>query len=199
MNRPAFVISSAYEADIGAHVFPTFKYRRVKEALLERGLAGPEAFTEPVERDASLLRLAHDPVYLQDLFALRRTRGTLDSELPITAEIVRWFELAAYGTVTATELALDGGGAMHIGGGFHHAFADHAPAARPFLHLGATSAYVGDNADLVMSAEALDLVNIRLLALIKALRSFALNWADLPALGFTHLQAAQPTTVGKRA
>ncbi len=80
-----------------------------------------------------------------------------------------------------------------------HAFADRAPAARPFLHLGATSAYIGDNADLLISRDALALVEQRLLATIAALASFAERWADEPTLGHTHLQPAQPTTVGKRA
>jgi adenylosuccinate lyase len=80
-----------------------------------------------------------------------------------------------------------------------HAFAERAPAARPYLHLGATSAYVGDNADLVILAEALALVERKLLALIAALGDFARRWAELPTLGHTHFQPAQPTTVGKRA
>ncbi|MEJ2188742.1 MAG: adenylosuccinate lyase [Acidobacteriota bacterium] len=79
------------------------------------------------------------------------------------------------------------------------AFADHAPAAKPFLHLGATSAFVGDNADLVIARDALDLVITRLLAVAATLASFADKWADEPALGMTHFQPAQPTTVGKRA
>jgi len=80
-----------------------------------------------------------------------------------------------------------------------HAFADRAPAARPFLHLGATSAFVTDNADLVIARQALDLVERRLLAVVAALAGFARRWADEPALGHTHFQPAQPTTVGKRA
>jgi adenylosuccinate lyase len=79
------------------------------------------------------------------------------------------------------------------------AFADRAPAARPILHLGATSAYVGDNADLIITRDALDLVRTRLLAVISALAVFAEKWAEEPALGMTHFQPAQPTTVGKRA
>jgi adenylosuccinate lyase len=79
------------------------------------------------------------------------------------------------------------------------AFADRAPAARPILHLGATSAFVGDNADLVITRDALDLVTTRVLAVIEALATFAEKWADEPALGMTHFQPAQPTTVGKRA
>ena len=79
------------------------------------------------------------------------------------------------------------------------AFADRAPAARPILHLGATSAYVGDNADLIITRDALDLVITRVLAVIAALAAFAEKWADEPTLGMTHFQPAQPTTVGKRA
>ncbi len=80
-----------------------------------------------------------------------------------------------------------------------HAFSDRAPAARPFIHLGATSAFVGDNTDLLISADSLDLVIRRLLAVVASLAAFAERWADEPALGLTHLQPAQPTTVGKRA
>jgi len=79
------------------------------------------------------------------------------------------------------------------------AFADRAPSAKPILHLGATSAFVGDNAELVITRDALDLVIARVLAVIDALARFAGEWADEPALGMTHFQPAQPTTVGKRA
>jgi adenylosuccinate lyase len=79
------------------------------------------------------------------------------------------------------------------------AFADRAPAAKPILHLGATSAYVGDNADLIITRDALDLVITRVLAVIAALAAFARKWADEPTLGMTHFQPAQPTTIGKRA
>jgi len=80
-----------------------------------------------------------------------------------------------------------------------HAYADRAPAARPWLHLGATSAFVGDNADLVVMAEAMELVERRLLAVLSSLSGFADRWAAEPCLGHTHFQPAQPTTVGKRA
>ena len=79
------------------------------------------------------------------------------------------------------------------------AFADHAPAAKPILHLGATSAFIGDNAELIITRDALDLVTRRLLAAVAALADFAERWADEPTLGMTHFQPAQPTTVGKRA
>jgi adenylosuccinate lyase len=74
-----------------------------------------------------------------------------------------------------------------------------APEARGCIHLGATSAFVGDNADLIRHREALDLVRRRLLAAVAALADFAAEHRDVPTLGYTHLQPAQPTTVGKRA
>jgi len=80
-----------------------------------------------------------------------------------------------------------------------HAFADRAPAARPILHLGATSCFVGDNAELLLSAQALRLVEVRLISVLRNLGEFAEKWADEPVLGHTHFQPAQPTTVGKRA
>jgi adenylosuccinate lyase len=80
-----------------------------------------------------------------------------------------------------------------------HALGDVAPAARGVLHLGATSAFVGDNADLLLIREALRLLGRRTVRVIGRLAAFARKWRDLPCLGFTHFQAAQPTTVGKRA
>ena len=80
-----------------------------------------------------------------------------------------------------------------------HAFADVAPAARPFIHLGATSAYVSDNSDLILMRRAMRLVRDRAIRVLRALAAFAREWRDEPTLGSTHLQPAQPTTVGKRA
>lgn len=80
-----------------------------------------------------------------------------------------------------------------------HLFGEVAPAAKGVIHLGATSAYITDNTELIQHREALRLVLRRLLACIAALASFARRWRDLPTLGYTHFQPAQPTTVGKRA
>jgi adenylosuccinate lyase len=80
-----------------------------------------------------------------------------------------------------------------------HHFGEMAPAARPFIHLGATSAFVTDNTELMQQRAALELVRRRLLASIAALADFARRYRDLPTLGFTHFQPAQPTTVGRRA
>jgi adenylosuccinate lyase len=80
-----------------------------------------------------------------------------------------------------------------------HHFGEQAPAARPFLHLGATSAYVTDNADLLVIRDAFRLLLGRLLAVLGALDRFAVQHAGLPCLAYTHFQPAQLTTVGKRA
>lgn len=80
-----------------------------------------------------------------------------------------------------------------------HLFGDDAPEARGIIHLGATSAFIGDNTDLILHREALQLVRNRLVRCIEALATFAEKHADLPTLAYTHFQPAQPTTVGKRA
>jgi adenylosuccinate lyase len=80
-----------------------------------------------------------------------------------------------------------------------HAFGDAAPVARGIIHLGATSMDVVDNADLLLMREALALLVGRLVAVVRVLADFCEQHADLPTLGFTHLQPAQLTTVGKRA
>ena len=78
-------------------------------------------------------------------------------------------------------------------------FAAVCPLAKPIIHLGATSAFVGDNTDLIQMREACRVLLARLAALIRVLRGFALDHADCATLGFTHFQPAQLTTVGKRA
>jgi adenylosuccinate lyase len=80
-----------------------------------------------------------------------------------------------------------------------HLFGDVAPAAKGIIHLGATSAYIGDNTDLILHREGLGLIRDRLVRCIARLADFAAEYRDLPTLGFTHFQPAQPTTVGKRA
>ena len=79
------------------------------------------------------------------------------------------------------------------------ALAEAAPAAGPFLHLGATSCYVTDNADLIVLRQGADLLVDRAAGVVAALAAFARTHRELPCLGHTHFQPAQPTTVGKRA
>jgi len=80
-----------------------------------------------------------------------------------------------------------------------HVFARICPLAAPIIHLGATSCYVGDNTDLITIRDGLDILLPKLATCIYHLAKFAGNYKDLPTLGFTHLQPAQLTTVGKRA
>ncbi len=80
-----------------------------------------------------------------------------------------------------------------------YAYGKQCPKAEGIIHLGATSCYVGDNADLICYYEALKIVEQKLASVIFNLKKFANKYKDLPTLGYTHLQPAQPTTVGKRA
>jgi adenylosuccinate lyase len=80
-----------------------------------------------------------------------------------------------------------------------HAFGDVCPVARPIIHWGATSCCVTDNTDLILFREAMEMVRARLVSVIDSLAKFARQYRDVACLGLTHLQPAQPTTVGKRA
>ena len=80
-----------------------------------------------------------------------------------------------------------------------HAYGDQCPEARPIIHWGATSCYVTDNTDLLLLREGLQMIARRTAGVIDSLAEFAARHRDLPCLGFTHFQPAQPTTVGKRA
>lgn len=80
-----------------------------------------------------------------------------------------------------------------------YAFGVQCPKARPIIHLGATSCYVGDNTDIIIMTEALKIVRNKLVGVIRVLSDFAAKYKALPTLAFTHFQPAQPTTVGKRA
>lgn len=80
-----------------------------------------------------------------------------------------------------------------------YAYGQQCPNAKGIIHLGATSCYVGDNTDLIIMHEALELVKKKIINVLAELEKFALKYKDLPCLAFTHFQPAQPTTVGKRA
>lgn len=80
-----------------------------------------------------------------------------------------------------------------------HAFGEQCPKAKPIIHLGATSCYVGDNTDIILMKSALLLIKKLLINAIYNLSRFADQYKDLPCLAYTHFQAAQPTTMGKRA
>ncbi|MEZ4648255.1 MAG: histone deacetylase [Candidatus Eisenbacteria bacterium] len=112
--------------DIGPHVFPTEKYDLIAEALrrdlgVEKArIHGWEALTE-----ADLARV-HTPQYLSDLYHARISPATESSELPVTQTIIQGFQRMAGGSLAAARLARRHGVGFHVGGGFHHAFADHA-------------------------------------------------------------------------
>ena len=80
-----------------------------------------------------------------------------------------------------------------------YAYGVQCPNAKGIIHLGATSCYVGDNTDIIIMTEALQLVKKKLVNVINELSKFAMEYKALPTLAFTHFQPAQPTTVGKRA
>ena len=80
-----------------------------------------------------------------------------------------------------------------------YTFGKVCPKAAPIIHLGATSCYVGDNADIIALREAMLITEKKLCSVISNLTEFALKYKDMPCLAYTHLQPAQATTVGKRA
>lgn len=118
--------------------------------------------------------------------------------LPVTAEQVESLRAAVddidFDLATKYEKDLRHDVMAHV-----HTFGDRCPDAMAIIHLGATSCFVTDNSELVMIRESLERIRGRLVSVIDHLSRFATEYRDLPCLGFTHLQPAQPTTVGKRA
>ena len=80
-----------------------------------------------------------------------------------------------------------------------YAYGCQCPSAKPIIHLGATSCYVGDNTDIIIMSQGLNLIRRKLINVISNLSDFAEKYKHMPTLGYTHFQPAQPTTVGKRA
>lgn len=120
------VFHEEYEMDIGSHVFPMDKYRMAFGILQHEGYVAPGGVYSPTPATREDLRRVHTESFLQDFENLRWTPRTMYSELPISEEIVQGFKLMAGGTMLAARLALEHGVALHLGGGFHHAFSDHA-------------------------------------------------------------------------
>ncbi|HEY7472152.1 MAG TPA: histone deacetylase [Gemmatimonadota bacterium] len=118
------IYSSRAWADIGPHVFPMEKYEGVYRRLTVEDGLDAALRPEPTPRE-DLLRV-HTAGYLDDLDGGRHTWRTAASELPLSAEIAEFFRLACGGTTLAGRVAIERGWAVHIGGGFHHAFDERA-------------------------------------------------------------------------
>jgi acetoin utilization deacetylase AcuC-like enzyme len=121
-----FIYSPDYYADIGIHVFPIIKYRKVYEKLMREAGLQARDFLRPPPATREELLLVHTPQYLSDLETCSWTHRTMASELPISKEIVQMFRLATGGTILAARTAAASAWAVHLSGGFHHAFADKA-------------------------------------------------------------------------
>lgn len=121
-NKPAFVYSEKYTVNLGEHVFPVQKYRMVYQRLASEGLITPDNLFLPAFPERRDLLLVHTPEYLRDLENLAFSPRTMFSEIPLTRKIVEGYKLFAGGTILAGQKALEKGMAIHLGGGFHHAF-----------------------------------------------------------------------------
>jgi len=127
MAREAAVVHShGYRCDIGAHVFPMEKFELLRERLVAGGDVAADGFLEPAPATREELLRVHTPAYLDDLEHLRWSERTRRSELPLAIDIVDAYRLAAGGTTLAAREALTRGFGINLGGGFHHAYPDHA-------------------------------------------------------------------------
>jgi len=120
------VYSDDYYLPIGAHVFPSEKYRRIRNRLLESGVAELSDFVTPQPASDQDVLLVHTPQYVHKLkTGTLSAREESEMEIPYSPELVRAFWLAAGGSILAADYALKDRVAFNIGGGFHHAFPDH--------------------------------------------------------------------------
>lgn len=116
----------SYDVDIGAHVFPTRKYRLVRNRLIGEGTITEAQIETPDAATANDLSLVHTPQYVEKILTGDFTAGDAAKlELPFTPELRTASLFCAGGSVLAGRRALDAGLAVHLGGGYHHAFADH--------------------------------------------------------------------------
>jgi acetoin utilization deacetylase AcuC-like enzyme len=125
-SRLPWVWTPDYEVDIGDHVFPTVKYRRVKERLAEEGILAPGGLRPPESATREELLAAHTPAWVETVLS-----GSLSPaeeqrlELPFSSRLLHASRLCCGGTLLTARLALEKEVAVHLGGGFHHAFAGH--------------------------------------------------------------------------
>jgi acetoin utilization deacetylase AcuC-like enzyme len=120
------VYSDRYDLNLGSHVFPSIKYRLVKEKLLREHLAEPDDFVEPPPASDDDIALVHHREYLRKLQTGKLSYlEVLRLEIPYSPELVRAVWLCAGGSILAGRLALEDGVCVNVGGGFHHAYPDH--------------------------------------------------------------------------
>ena len=122
----SIVYSSRYEIDLGDHIWPTSKYRRIAERLAAERIVDPSSFVEPVPCSWEDLALVHTAEYLDKVQTSTLTDEEVATlELPWMPGIAEGFRLMTGGTCQAVSLAVERGAAAHLGGGFHHAFPNH--------------------------------------------------------------------------
>lgn len=120
------VYHPGYDLNLGEHVFPSQKFRLIRERLLAEGFAAPEDFIEPEPASDADLLLVHRQDWVERLRTGTLTfHDILMLEVPYSRQMVKAFWLAAGGTTLAARLALSDGAGLNIGGGFHHAFSEH--------------------------------------------------------------------------
>lgn len=120
------VYSDAYEVDIGAHVFPTVKFRLIRERLIREELVCPQDFLDAPYASSDEILLVHTKSYLNKLNqATLSAQEILTLELPYSRALVKASRICVGGTILTAKLAFENGLCVHLGGGFHHAFADH--------------------------------------------------------------------------
>ena len=120
------VYSAQYDLNLGNHVFPSIKYRLIKEKLLRDQILTPQDIVEPRAASEDDIALVHSRDYIHKLQAGKLTYlEILRLEIPYSPELVRAVWLAAGGSILAGRLALEDGTAANVGGGFHHAYPDH--------------------------------------------------------------------------
>jgi acetoin utilization deacetylase AcuC-like enzyme len=120
------VYSDQYDLNLGSHVFPSIKYRLIKEKLLRDGIAQPKDFVEPVAAADEDVALVHHREYIRKLQTGKLSYlEILRLEIPYSPELIRAVWLSAGGSILAGRLALEDSVAVNVGGGFHHAHPDH--------------------------------------------------------------------------
>jgi len=120
------VYSDQYDLNLGNHVFPSIKYRLIREKLLRDQIAIPQDFIEPPPASDDDVALVHDREYIRKLQAGKLSYlEILRLEIPYSPELVRAVWLSAGGSILAGRLALEDGVGVNLGGGFHHAYPDH--------------------------------------------------------------------------